>query len=210
MTEQSAYSNTTEAVGVFHSAASLQAAVDDLLTQGFNRMDLSVLASEKAIEAKLHEIYVPARDLEDRVEVPTTAFISVESVGAAMGAVIGALVYVPALIGGAVIVASGGTMAAAMAAAAISGGIGGSVGTVLGGLIGKNHYDKIEEHLVSGGLLLWIRTRDQKHEERALAILKGHDADGVHLHTIPTLLEAGCSIPLEDVVETASAKTSRT
>ncbi|WP_340161173.1 general stress protein [uncultured Hoeflea sp.] len=96
---QSAYSNTTEAVGIFHTAEDLQAAIDDLLTQGFNRMDLSILASERAIEDKLHEAYVPARDLEDRVEVPTTAFVSTESVGDAMGAVIGVLVYVPAMIG---------------------------------------------------------------------------------------------------------------
>jgi hypothetical protein len=61
MTGQSAYSNTTEAVGIFHAAEDLQAAVDDLLSQGFDRMDLSILASEKAIEDKLHEAYVPAR-----------------------------------------------------------------------------------------------------------------------------------------------------
>ena len=91
---QSAYSNTTEAVGIFHTAEDLQAAIDDLLTQGFNRMDLSILASERAIEDKLHEAYVPARDLEDRVEVPTTAFVSTESVGDAMGAVIGVLLAV--------------------------------------------------------------------------------------------------------------------
>ena len=89
MTGQSAYSNTTEAVGIFHTAEDLQAAVDDLLSQGFNRMDLSILASERAIEDKLHQAYVPARELEDRVEVPTTAFVSTESVGDAMGAVAG-------------------------------------------------------------------------------------------------------------------------
>ena len=69
MPEQSAYSTTTEAVGIFHSAQDLQAAVDDLLNQGFNRMELSILASERAIEDKLHEAYVPAKDLEDRVQV---------------------------------------------------------------------------------------------------------------------------------------------
>ncbi|MDZ7603174.1 MAG: hypothetical protein U1A06_17555, partial [Hoeflea sp.] len=103
MTELPAYSNTTEAVGIFHSAPDLQAAIDDLLTQGFDRMDLSILASEKAVTEKLHQAYLPARELEDRVEVPTTAFVSTESLGDAMGAVIGVLVYVPALIGGAAV-----------------------------------------------------------------------------------------------------------
>jgi hypothetical protein len=202
---QSAYMNTTEAVGVFHTAADLQAAVDDLLTQGFNRLDLSILASERAIEDKLHESYVPARDLEDRVEVPTTAFVATESIGDAMGAVIGILVYVPAMIGAAAVVASGGALAAAVTAALIAGGVGGSIGTVMAGLIGAAQADEIEKHLLAGGLLLWVRTRDEQNEERALAILKGHNADGVHLHTLPSLAGTAYSTATEDVVDIASA-----
>jgi hypothetical protein len=206
MTGQSAYSNTTEAVGIFHTAEDLQAAVDDLLSQGFDRMDLSILASERAIEDKLHEAYVPARDLEDRVEVPTTAFVSTESVGDAMGAVIGVLVYVPAMIGGAAVVASGGALAAAATAALIAGGIGGSIGTVLAGLLGAAQAKEMETHLMSGGLLLWVRTRDESHEQRALAILAGHKGEGVHLHTLPSLVGSGQSRPVEDVVELDAAK----
>lgn len=206
MSELSAYSNTTEAVGIFHSVEDLQAAVDDLLTQGFDRMDLSILASETAIEEKLHEAYVPARELEDRVEVPTTAFVSTESVGDAMGAVIGVLVYVPAMIGGAAVVASGGALAAAASAALIAGGIGGSIGTVLAGLLGAAQAREIETHLKSGGLLLWVRTRDETHEQRALAILAGHKGEGVHLHTLPSLVGSGTSKPVEDVIELDAAK----
>lgn len=205
---QSAYSNTTEAVGIFHTAEDLQAAIDDLLTQGFNRMDLSILASERAIEDKLHEAYVPARDLEDRVEVPTTAFVSTESVGDAMGAVIGVLVYVPAMIGAAAVVASGGALAAAVTAALIAGGVGGSLGTVMAGMIGAAKAEEIEQHLKAGGLLLWVRTRDQTHEERALGILAGHNAEGVHLHTLPSLVGSGTSAPTEDVVDVSSASSA--
>lgn len=206
MSEQSAYSTTTEAVGIFHSAQDLQAAVDDLLTQGFNRMELSILASERAIEDKLHEAYVPARDLEDRVAVPTTAFVATESIGDAMGAVIGVLVYVPAMIGAAAVVASGGALAAAVTAALIAGGVGGSLGSVMAGMIGKAHSDEIEKHLLAGGLLLWVRTRDKQHEERALGILKGHNAEGVHLHTLPSLAGSAYSTPTEDVVDVDVAK----
>lgn len=205
MNAASSYSNTTEAVGIFQSAENLQAAVDDLLSQGFNRMDISVMASEAAVETKLHQFYVPIRELEDRSAVPTTAFYSKEAVGDAMGAVIGALVYVPALLGTVAIVASGGTLAAAVAAAAIGGGVGGSFGAVLAGLIDDRHSKHLEEHLLAGGLLLWVRTRDKLHEERALAILAGHDATGVHLHTLPSLTTDGCSFPIEDVVEVPSA-----
>lgn len=206
MPEQSAYSNTTEAVGVFHNTKDLQAAIDDLLTQGFNRMDLNLVASQKAVEDKLHESYVPARDLEDRVEVPTTAFVSTESVGDAMGAVIGFLVYVPAMIGAATVVASGGALAAAVAATVIGGGIGGSAGAVMASLIGKARADEIEKHLMAGGLLLWVRTRDETHEQRALGILAGHTAQGVHLHTLPSLAGGSYSKPVEDVVDVDAAQ----
>lgn len=206
MPELSAYSNTTEAVGIFHTTEDLQAAIDDLLTQGFDRMDLSILASETAIEEKLHESYVPARALEDRVEVPTTAYVATESVGDAMGAVIGILIYVPAMIGGAAVVASGGALAAAVTAALIAGGIGGSIGTVLAGLLGAAHADQLETQLQAGGLLLWVRTRDESHEQRALGILAGHNGEGVHLHTLPSLVGAGYSKPIEDVVELDAAK----
>ncbi|MEH6728582.1 MAG: hypothetical protein V7703_20740, partial [Hyphomicrobiales bacterium] len=109
------------------------------------------------------------------------------------------------VIGGAVIVASGGTLAAAVAAVAIGGGIGGSFGAIIAGLIGKRHSEQIEEQLLAGGLLLWVRTRDKIHEERALAILAGHDATEVHLHILPSLAGDGCSLPVEDVVEARSA-----
>ena len=205
---QSAYSNTTEAVGIFHDAKDLQAAIDDLLTQGFNRMDLSLLASEDAIENKLHEAYVPARELGDRVQVPTTAFVSTESIGDGMGAVIGTLVYVPGMIGAAAVAASGGALAAAVAATLIARGVGGSIGAVIASLIGKHHSDEIEAPMLAGGLLLWVRTRDKIHEERALAILAGHNGEGVHLHTLPSLAGSEYSAPTEDVVDVTSASSA--
>ena len=43
----------TEAVGVFDDAESLEAAVDELLSSGFNQAEISLLASESAVERKL-------------------------------------------------------------------------------------------------------------------------------------------------------------
>jgi hypothetical protein len=42
-----------EAVGVFHDPASLQEAIDELLSSGFDRAELSLLAGEHAVEEKL-------------------------------------------------------------------------------------------------------------------------------------------------------------
>jgi hypothetical protein len=43
----------------------------------------------------------------------------------------------------------------------------------------------MEKHLERGGLLLWVRTRDSKHEERAQYILTSSGAEDVHTHLLP-------------------------
>jgi len=42
-------SSPREAVGVFQNANDLEAAIDDLLSNGFNRAELSLLASEGTV-----------------------------------------------------------------------------------------------------------------------------------------------------------------
>jgi hypothetical protein len=199
------YENITEAVGLFHSLADMEAAIDDLLSQGFNRAELSVMASEDAIEAKLLGQYGSVRELEDRADVPTIAYVPRESLGAAEGAVIGSFIYVPALLGGLAVVASGGALAAAATAAAIYGGVGAGFGTLVASIIGKQAADRITAHLEAGGLLLWVRTRDQQHENRALAIMQGHNAEDAHIHTLPSISPGGVGAATEEVVDSDSA-----
>jgi hypothetical protein len=187
MPEPAAYTNRTEAVGLFHSAKEMECAIDELLGNGFARMDLNVMATEAAIEKKLGHAYRSVREIEDNPDIPTTAFVSTESRGDLEGAVIGSLIYIPATIGTLAVVASGGTLAAALTAMLIAAGTGGVFGSVLAHLIGKRHADVINDHLQHGGLLLWVRTRDSAHEERAVSIMKTHGAEDVHLHTLPAL-----------------------
>ncbi len=181
------YANRTEVVGLFHSAKDMQAAIDELETHGFDRADLSVMASEQAIEQKFRGAYVPVKELEDRPEVPTTAFISRESLGAPEGALMGAFMYVPAVIGLTAVVASGGSLAAAIAAAAIGTGAGGAVGAVLARLVDDRYAKQIEEHLALGGLLLWAATRDEAHVKKAIEVMRRHNAEDAHAHTLPAL-----------------------
>ena len=42
-----------EAVGAFHSADGFQGAIDELLQSGFHRAELSLLASDHAVDEKL-------------------------------------------------------------------------------------------------------------------------------------------------------------
>jgi hypothetical protein len=74
-----------EAVGVFDTAESLEDAIDELQSSGFDRAELSLLASERTVEEKLGHAYRRVKELEDEARVPRTGFVSTESRGDAEG-----------------------------------------------------------------------------------------------------------------------------
>jgi hypothetical protein len=174
-----------EAVGVFDSAQHLQEAIDELESSGFDRAELSLLASEEAIEEKLGHAYDKVADLEDDVTVPRQAYISTEAIGDAEAALTGGLLYVGAVAATGAVVASGGTLAAVITAAALAGGAGGLVGSILAAWVGDNHAHHLQEQIDHGGLLLWVRTWDAEDERRAVEILSKHSGADVHIHTLP-------------------------
>ena len=101
-----------EAVAVFSTAETLQNAIDELLNSGFHRAQLSLLASEAEIVAKLGHKYRRSEDLADNVSVPRAAYVSTEAIGDGQGAAIGALMYIGAGVLLGPVAAAGGTVAA--------------------------------------------------------------------------------------------------
>jgi hypothetical protein len=174
-----------EAVGIFHDAEVFQAAIDDLLSSGFDRADLSLLASERAVQQKLGHRYRRAAAAAGDLDAPRVAYVSTEAIGDAEGVLVGGLLYVGAVIAAGAVVASGGTLAAALAAAALAGGGGGLFGAVLAERVGRHHAHYLQEQLERGGLLLWVATSSSEHERLALEILGRHAADCVHLQVSP-------------------------
>lgn len=171
-----------EAVGIFHSPDDFQDAIDELLSSGFHRAELSLLASEAAIVEKLGHRYAKVDVLADDPEVPRAAYVSTEAIGDAEGGIIGGLVYVGATVAAGAVVASGGTLLAVIAGVALAGGVGGLIGSVLAKWLGDHHARYLQEQLERGGLLLWVRTRDSAREERAVEILTKYSAKKVHVH----------------------------
>ncbi len=180
MTANEAGKTIREAVGVFKSAETLLEAIDELTSSGFDRAELSLLASEHAVEEKLGHKYRKVAELEDDTTVPRTCYVSTESIGEAEGALIGGLVYVGAA--GGAILASGGTLAALIASVALGAGAYGLVGVGLAKLVGDHHARYLEEQLKHGGLLLWVRTWSVADEKRAVEILAKHSGQDVHVH----------------------------
>lgn len=172
-----------EAVGIFETADSLQAAIDELLSSGFDRAEISLLAGEGTVQEKLGHIYEAAA-AEDDPDAPRTAYVSPESIGDAEGGIIGILTYIPATLTAGAIVASGGTLAAAAAATAIAGGAGAMIGVLLAAGIGESHAKFLRDQMERGGLLLWVLTPTKDKEDRAKAILAKHSAHDVHVHGV--------------------------
>jgi hypothetical protein len=174
-----------EAVGIFHSSEDLQGAIDELLSSGFDRAELSLLASEEAVEEKLGHGYKRVSELADDPAVPRAAYVSTAAIGGAEGALIGGLMYVGAAVGAGSILASSGTLSAAITAVAFTGGAGGVIGSILAKWVGDHHAHHLQEQIDRGGLLLWVRTWTADDERRAVAILKKHAGDAVHVHPLP-------------------------
>ena len=185
MVDVVATAGVREAVGVFKRPEDLQGAIDTLLSSGFHRASLSLLASEHAVEAKLGHWYSRADALADDDSVPRTAYVSPEAVGGAEGAAIGALTYIGAVAATGAVVASGGSLAALLVAATLAGGTGALIGSILAKFIGDHHGSHLQEQLEHGGLLLWVRTWNEEDERKVMKILRSHGAQGVHVHGLP-------------------------
>jgi len=185
LSQQRNVETVREAVGVFDSTESLVAAIDELQSSGFDRAEISLLASEHAVQEKLGHMYEKVSDLEDDSSAPRTAYVSTESIGDAKGGLIGGLMYIGAMVAAGSVVASGGTLGIAFLVASAAGGTGGLIGAILAEWIGKHHADFLQEQLDRGGLLLWVHTRDEAHEKRATKILSQHSAHDVHVHGRP-------------------------
>lgn len=182
---QEATPEVREAVGVFDDSATLQRAIDELLSSGFDRAELSLLASEHAVDEKLGHHYARVEELEDEPGVLRTFYVAPESVAEGEGALIGGLVYVGATAAMGAAVASGGPLAATLAALAVGGGVGGAIGGILAGWLGRQYAHHIEEQLDHGGLLLWVRTWNEQDEKSAVEILSRNSGRDVHVHALP-------------------------
>ncbi len=173
-----------EAVGIFHDSQALKSAADALMLNGFDRADLSILASESAVEEKLHSAYT-AVDLEDDPQVPTVAYFSGDSLTELKAAIIGGPFFIGAASAGGAIIANGGTLGNAIIGAVVAGGLAGALGAVVDWWLTRHHNTYLNAQLRHGGLLLWVHTIDPAHEERACRILRENSAADVHVHDLP-------------------------
>jgi hypothetical protein len=166
-----------EVVGVFDKAESLEDAVFELETHGFDRAAFSLLASEHTVEQKLGRRYRRIEEMEDEPRAPRDTFFSRASRLEAEFGLAPALGFVGA-------VAAGLGSAAITLPVLVAAGTGAAVGAVLGRVIRRHHAERLQEQLERGGLLLWVNVRDPQEERKAVSALQAHSARDVHAHDI--------------------------
>lgn len=171
-----------EAVGLFADQTALQGAIDELLSSGFDRAELSLLASEHVVQDKLG-YSIRRSDLEDDPDSPRSVYISPDAVGTAEGSLIGVLSYIGGVAAAGAIALAGGPLTLIVIGAGSAGLAGGLIGAELAKLLGDRQAAAIHEHVQAGGLLLWVRTWDPADERRATAIMRKHSGRDVHVHS---------------------------
>lgn len=86
-----------EAVALFRNERSLQAAIDELLASGFDRAELSLLATEETLRRTFGSRFKTSAAFEDAKGVPRSCYVSPGAIGDAEGGIIGGLVYAGAV-----------------------------------------------------------------------------------------------------------------
>jgi hypothetical protein len=196
-----------EVVGVFHEESALEAATDELQECGFDRAEISLLASDRAVAEKLGHAYQKVAELEDDRLTARVAYVSKEDYGAAEGGLISGLIYVGALAGAGAVVASGGALAGALIAAALSGGTGGAVGFGLARWLERRRAGRLHEQLEKGGLLIWVHVGSVEREKRAIDILHKHVAEDVHAHELGADSDAAALAPYPPLLRLVESMT---
>lgn len=170
-----------EAVAVFDNESELLNTIQELESSGFDRSDMSVLPPLTNVEKYLGRKLASVTDVEDDPEVLRMAPVDRASFGAAQGILIGLPIYlgaVGAIWSGA---SNGADTSAIMISGLIGGVIGGVIGLALAALLRRRHARRIQEQIDRGGLLLWVRIRGEKQEERATTVITDHIVRHFHM-----------------------------
>jgi hypothetical protein len=163
-----------EAVGSFVDSDKVHEAIDELLSAGFSREELGLLAGEFTVRQSLGEFYTQTNQFADDADAPTTAFVAKESVGDTVHAFIGTLFFAGSTVAAGAAVASAGILGGGLLAAVTGVAAIGAVGAVLARVIHESDAEELEQQVEEGHLLLFVRVRDSAREARAVEILGRH------------------------------------
>jgi hypothetical protein len=188
-----------EAVGVVHSREQLEKVIDRLLTSGFDRSSIDLMASQDAITRKLKTVYSDLTAAADAPGVPRRQLVLPSDQDSATALVFGSLILIGAMGAALPIVASGGALATAILAAAGGGAVASGIAKIIRDrIVGRSDQIDLEKELQQEGLVIFVRLREREQEERAVALMRDCGADKVHVHEVE-LSKTLHDVPLADL-----------
>nr|WP_295829888.1 hypothetical protein [uncultured Azospirillum sp.] len=160
MTEQTVPAEVREVVALFSTRAGFDRAVEALLAAGYDRADLSVLASHTSLEAADPK-YRPRDE--------------------ALTGLVGELKYAFPLTTAGLIAIVGGPIEAALAALVAAGVGGAAIKDYLDELTSHPKPDEFTRALEAGGVILWVRIDTPDQKAQATALLEREGGANVHV-----------------------------
>lgn len=154
----------SEVVGIFSNRRDFDCAVQSLLAAGFQRSDLSVLASHDSIDAA----------------EPAVASWKERLVG-----LVGELKYEGPLITAGLIALATGPVGAAIAGLIAAGVGGAALKELMDEVTARPHSEDFARALTAGGLLLWADVADGARQAQAIEILTAAGGTNVHANLRP-------------------------
>ncbi|CBS86854.1 hypothetical protein [Azospirillum lipoferum] len=159
-TQDAAPAEVREVVALFSTRAGFNQAVDALLAAGFDRADLSVLASHASLDAA---------DPKGRPR------------DEALTGLVGELKYAFPLTTAGLIAIVGGPIEAALAALVAAGVGGAAIKDYLDELTSHPKPDEFTRALEAGGVILWVRVTTPEQEREVSALLDREGGGNVHM-----------------------------
>ncbi len=157
-----------EVVGILPDQPRFEAAVGALLEAGFERADISLLASHESLEAAAS----PGDDKRDG---------SGGVIGDALTAMVSELRFAGPLGAAGMTILFGGPVGLAIGSA-IAAGVGGvALHEVLSEALSHPDLDDFARAVEAGGIIVWVRVTNDAHESLAESILAANAATNIHL-----------------------------
>lgn len=150
-----------EVVGLFTRRDDFERAVAALTVAGFDRTDLSVLASHESIDAA-GAAGKPWKDV--------------------LTALVGELKYEGPLVASGAILLAGGPLAATLAGIIGAATAGVAAKEVLEEVTATPHTEDFARSLVAGSVILWVRVDDDNREKAAAETMSANGGHNVHVH----------------------------
>lgn len=174
-----------EIAAVFASPESLEAAINDLASQGWDRADMSLLAQEHVFSGDVSDLVRDTHRAADDPASPRSAVVSDadmrqgRTLATSLAGTIAAF-----LASGATILTGGGALAA-IAGAAVAGGGASLLVNAVGRRATGSREQFLHEQVERGGIVLWVALRDESRETLAREIRRRHGASDIHVHNGP-------------------------